>query len=395
MKSLFKVFFVCLITSGAFAQDDPFATPANDDPFAAPSTPTTPAPVSKPATTTTPASSDDPFMAPSTTPATQPSGNNTGADSAGGDDPFATSADSGDPFSSGDNDSPLGGGGNDGPADLLSGLTDTLIQPLRPEFPWEKITIKERAPLEKSDVRQADVFWAKTVWREIDVREKMNHPFINPKSPFMTVLLDIIKKDTSVQLYAYDPFVDAEFQEETSWAKINEGLGRTRTIEVPEMDAEGNITTKSQTITDKFNIGSVTKFRIKEVWYFDKVHSRMKVKIMGIAPIKQTTLAELGVTADVNVDLDGGSEDPLFWIYFPDVREKLAKYETQNPLNDALRMTWTDLLDSRFFSSYIIKASNPLDRKVSDYTKDQLRALYEGENIKEQIFNFEHDLWSY
>lgn len=393
MKSLFKVFFVCLFAaSGALAQnDDPFATPASDDPFAAPTS--KPAPVSKPATKPS-TNSDDPFMAPSTKPA--PSTNGTAAkESTGGDDPFAASADSSDPFSSGDSASPLGGGGNDAPADLLSGLADTLIQPLRPEFPWEKITIKERTPLEKSEVRQADVFWAKTVWRELDVREKMNHPFINPKAPFMTVLLDIIKRDTTVKLYAYDPFVDAEFQEETSWAKVNEGLGRTRTIEVPEMDAEGNITTKTQTITDKFNIGSVKKFRLKEVWYFDKVHSRMKVKIMGIAPIKQTTLAELGVTADVDVDLDGGSEDPLFWIYFPDVREKLAKYETQNPLNDALRMTWTDLLDSRFFSSYIIKASNPLDRKVSDYTKDQLRALYEGEKIKEQIFNFEHDLWSY
>lgn len=393
MKSLFNVFFVCLFASGAFAQvDDPFAAAASDDPFAAPTT--TPAPASKP-TTTAPSTSgnDDPFMAPSST--TSEAGNSTDKPAAG-DDPFASTADSSDPFSSGGGDeSPLGGGGSDAPADLLSGLADTLIQPLRPEFPWEKITIKERAPLEKSDVRQADVFWAKTVWREVDVREKMNHPFINPKAPFMTVLLDIIKRDTTVKLYAYDPFVDAEFQEETTWAKVNEGLGRTRTIEVPEMDAEGNITTKTQTITDKFNIGSVKKFRLKEVWYFDKVHSRMKVKIMGIAPIKQTTLAELGVTADVNVDLEGGSEDPLFWIYFPDVREKLAKYETQNPLNDALRMTWTDLLDSRFFSSYITKASNPLDRKVADYTTDQLRALYEGERIKEQIFNFEHDLWSY
>ncbi|MBX2845667.1 MAG: gliding motility protein GldN, partial [Saprospiraceae bacterium] len=89
------------------------------------------------------------------------------------------------------------------------------------------------------------------------------------------------------------------------------------------------------------------------------------------------------------------AEDPIFWIYYPDFREKLARFETFNPLNDALRMSWDDLFKSRFFSSYIVKASNALDQDIIDYTGDQMDALYESEAIKEQIFNFEHDLWEF
>ena len=385
MKHLLSILFLLMLPLAMLAQDDdPFASPSSDDPFASPSPTTTPQTPQTPQPTT-----NDPV---NSTPQPQPSNEQN-------DDPFGSTS-SDDPFGSSGNDDFGGGfpmGGGQPSSDLLSGLTDTLVQPLRPEFPWEQRSINERQVFDTYNVREADVFWAKTVWREIDVREKMNHPFVNPKAPFMTILLDIVRNDTSINLYAYDPFVDAEFQQETSWEEINKGLGSTRQIEVPSMDADGNITTSTQTITDKFNIGSVKKFRIKEVWYFDKVASRMKVAIMGIAPIKETTLTDLGV-ADITMDLGSGgtaSEDPLFWIYYPDVRAQLARYETFNPLNDAIRMSWDDLMQARYFSSYITKASNPLDKSVQDYTRDSMAALYESENIKEEIFNFEHDLWSY
>ena len=385
MKNLFKVLVFLMLPLGLYAQDDdPFANPGSeDDPFGTEQPQQQPE--AEPEQDTIPDNPQDPNQE-------EPFDGETA------EDPFGESAPADDPFGSagsgGPGNLPFGGGQPSG--DVLAGLSDTLIQPMRPQFPWEQKSIEERQVFDIYDVREEDVFWAKTVWREIDVREKMNHPFVNPRAPFMTVLLDIIKKDTTAKLYEHDPFIDAEFQNETTWAEINEGLGGTRVIDVPEMDEEGNITTRKDTITDKFNIGSIKRFRIKEVWYFDKVESRMQVAIMGIAPIKETTLADLGVD-NINFDLgsEGASMDPLFWIYYPDVRKELARYATYNPLNDAIQMSWDDLLQARFFSSFIIKASNPLDRSVAEYTRDNLAALYESENIKEEIFNFEHDLWSY
>ncbi|MBC7589215.1 MAG: hypothetical protein H7178_12745 [Chitinophagaceae bacterium] len=60
-------------------------------------------------------------------------------------------------------------------------------------------------------------------------------------------------------------------------------------------------------------------------------------------------------------------------------------------------MTWEEIFEGRFFSSYITKSTldNPYDKTLSLLIKDPLFRLLEGENIKEKIFNYEQDLWSY
>jgi hypothetical protein len=46
------------------------------------------------------------------------------------------------------------------------------------------------------------------------------------------------------------------------------------------------------------------------------------------------------------------------------------------------------------FQSYIVKETNLYDREIDSY-KAGVDALLESERIKEKIFNFEHDLWSF
>jgi len=76
----------------------------------------------------------------------------------------------------------------------------------------------------------------------------------------------------------------------------------------------------------------------------------------------------------------------------------LAKYEVYNPKNMGQgRLTWEELFESRMFSSYIIKSTfdNAANKSIRGSIKDPILALLEGENIKEKIFNYEQDLWSY
>jgi hypothetical protein len=61
------------------------------------------------------------------------------------------------------------------------------------------------------------------------------------------------------------------------------------------------------------------------------------------------------------------------------------------------RMTWDELFQSRMFSSYITKSTidNVSNKNIREYIKNPTLALLEGETIKEKIFNYEQDQWSY
>ena len=114
----------------------------------------------------------------------------------------------------------------------------------------------------------------------------------------------------------------------------------------------------------------------------------MFCRILGIAPI-ETKYNENGQERGSSV---------MFWIYYPDLRPTLTKYEVYNPKNmGQSRMTWEELFESRMFSSYILKSTmdNASNKNIRQYITDPILRLLEGDNIKEKIFNFEQDLWSY
>jgi hypothetical protein len=75
----------------------------------------------------------------------------------------------------------------------------------------------------------------------------------------------------------------------------------------------------------------------------------------------------------------------------------LAKYEAYNGKNYGARMSWEELFESRMFSSRVIKSTidNPGDKQIMEYIKDPILELLEGDKVKEKIFNYEQDLWSY
>jgi hypothetical protein len=123
---------------------------------------------------------------------------------------------------------------------------------------------------------------------------------------------------------------------------------------------------------------------------FDKESSRLFWRILGIAPVKNV-ITSLGVNL-------GDAE--LFWVYYPDMRPIFAKYDVYNGKNYGARMSWEELFEGRMFSGRIIKSTmdNPfnLSLKETPGLKDSgIFQLLEGEKIKEKIFNYEQDLWSY
>jgi len=238
----------------------------------------------------------------------------------------------------------------------------------------EKTLMKDRQVLKYAPVRQADIFWEKRIWRVIDVREKMNLSFMNPEAPFF----EIIKKaamNGEVNLYSA---ADDKFSE-----KITdfEGVFFERdTVEIYDENYDVTL----QAIENEFNFEDAKRFRIKEVWFFDEATSTLKVRILGIAPLRD------------HFDDNGNFkyEKPMFWIYYPHFRNVLARNEVYLPGNDHQQLSWDDLFEMRYFASVIYKEGNVYNRRIKDYAEG-LDRLLEADKIKQELFNFEHDLWSY
>ena len=113
----------------------------------------------------------------------------------------------------------------------------------------------------------------------------------------------------------------------------------------------------------------------------------MDVRIIGIAPVVFATDERGNVR-------EGGETKALFWVYFPEARRLLSHSEVFNRENDAERRTFDDIFHKRLFNSYIMKESNVYDRYISSYAQG-MKALQESERIKDEITNFEHDMWEY
>lgn len=256
-----------------------------------------------------------------------------------------------------------------GPADGLPNPIDDVVE--------SSITAKKRV-LPYDQPREADIFWKKRIWRIIDVREKMNLPFAYPKRPFVQILLEAINnKEKPLRI-----FQDEEFKTRLDTSAVNGLLYKIDTVMITDPVTYEQ---KQQIIKSEVNITEdVQRIRVKEIWFFDKESSTMQVRILGIAPVlpvKTSTGDKVG-------------ENVLFWIYYPDARETLAREKIFNEANDGAPMTWEDVFEMRYFSSYIYKASNVKDLRLQDqYTGRDL--LLEAEKIKQEIFNMEHDLWTY
>lgn len=256
-----------------------------------------------------------------------------------------------------------------------SGNTNT--KPPRDGF-YDRYLYTEEQIIPYDFIHEKDVFWEKRVWRLIDIREKMNHVFKYETEPFINILLDHARAgDISLYRVTSDKFDDPMTDEEM------QNIGSSvDTIITFDPDTFEEIV---QVVRNELNPEDIKKYRIKEVYFFDEETSTLDVRILGIAPIID------------RVDDNGNflNSGPMFWAYYPELRGVLARHEAFNPANDAARMSWEDIFEARLFSSYIIKESNVFDRRIKDYKNNPMDVLIESDKIKEQIFNFEHDLWSY
>lgn len=201
---------------------------------------------------------------------------------------------------------------------------------LRNDDAIERNLVKERTPLNYEHIREDDAVYRQRLWREIDVHEKLNLPFVykadadNGNQRFVNILLNAIKYDS---VTAFSAAMDDRFTTPMSLKDITTKLvGKPTTIQVPDWakDPDGSKGyTRDSIVVQEYNPDLIEKFWIKEDVVFDKESSRLHVRILGIAPLLTIK----------NPDGSFRDVEPLFWVYYPDLRPILARYEAYNGKN--------------------------------------------------------------
>ncbi len=284
------------------------------------------------------------------------------------------------------------------PAAVAPAVTAPVVTP--PVEPAKKANVKIKTPpkdgysvrmdvdsnvmVPYADVREEDVYYAKRIWREIDLRDTINSVLKAENAKLIDILLEAVSNE---ELTVYSP-------KDTTAGKILEdndsfriALTARQALESARGVSEGVADSVTGKIAEpklrRLRSDEFLKFRIKEDWILDVKRSIFEPRIIGLAPMK----------------LVEGNWQPVFWIYYDDARELLSKQRLVNPLNDASQLTFDDFFVRRLFASYVVKETNPANKNIVDILgqtdpKDT-RKLYESERIKKSISDYEQSLWEY
>jgi gliding motility associated protien GldN len=252
--------------------------------------------------------------------------------------------------------------------------------------PWIKENTPTRRVVPYTHVREADVMWHRRIWRVIDLREKINHPLYYPIQPIQDrkSLFDVMKEGILEGTITAYSDADDEFTVQLTKAEAKAKMGRYK--ETKQYDDFGEeIIGAADSTYEEYGSIDVVEYRVKEDWFFDRERSIMDVRIIGMAPALNIIDQATGESKGKQV---------LFWVYFPEARYVFANYDVFNRQNDAEKRTYDDIFWKRMFNSYIYKRSNVYDRNNKDYLKG-LDLILESDNIKDDMFNLEHDMWNF
>ena len=321
---------------------------------------------------------------------------------------------------------------NGGPVNVPSeGIIDGV-------FIQEHIPTKRMIPYEY--VREADAIWSRRVWEYIDLREKVNHTLYYPLdemqggvwtknatrwslwtvirthvlngdltvfSPYNPILMGLGANDGDQLKYPIKPqpglnyYTDSAFRNELTYYLGKVGQPGT----VPKIDEDPNSPNFGYEIVITLPDGTqsfvydppdttwylsqdIVQYRLKEDWFIDKERSVLDVRIIAIAPVVYAT------EKDPNGRIQITGMDETFWLYFPHCRFVFNNYFVYNDKNDAQWMSFDDLFWKRRFNAVAYKESNTYDREIESY-RAGVDALFESEEIKNEIRNIEHDVWSF
>ena len=241
-------------------------------------------------------------------------------------------------------------------------------------------------------LRESDVVWKTTIWRNIDFNEAFNQffyfPYDQEKSTQGRINLVnlIVQAATNGDFEVYeDDDMKVPMEWEKAWSNLQGQKLSTDVVYDEELEDDVTII---DTVPESFESQSAKLVQLKEYWYLDKQDTRQKVRIVGLAFIFEKSVLR-GENA-VNMPAES------FWIPmdFMSVRNVLVNANAYEASNDVTERSYDDIFIQRYFDSYITRESNVYNRRIDQYLTGE-DAILESQMIENKIFDIESDMWEY
>ncbi|WP_345234657.1 gliding motility protein GldN [Hymenobacter saemangeumensis] len=327
-------------------------------------------------------------------------------------------------------------------AALAAGLTLSLTASAQEQATTASSNGSHR-PIPKSDQ-----MFRKTIWRQLDLREKQNKPMFSQDKEITRVIIEAVKrgelpaykndsltstytprevsermsyKDAEVSLSKEE--IEAGFTKEDVGGGSDDGWGSptpkksaakgakgkaaaTNTVRQPKLDKNGRPMKdkKGKTIYEtvavapppppppplnEYRAKDLYAMELKEDMIFDKKRSRMYHDIKTISLLVPSTLA-------TNTS---GIETIVATFKYSDL-VKVFRANPENAIwfnaqNDAQHKNLADAFELWLFSSYITKVSNPGDSRLSEVYGGEREGILAAQQTAADLVEYEYNLWSF
>ena len=283
----------------------------------------------------------------------------------------------------------------------------------------------------------SDQMFRKSIWRQVDLREKQNKPMFSEGKEISRVIIEAVKRG-ELQAYkndsltsTYNPqevsgnmsYADekialsaeekaAGFSEKDLGGGADDGWGaptpkKAATKKVAKLDAAGKpmkdkkgrvimvnapasvAVVKPKPAGNEYRYKDLYEMELKEDMIFDKKRSRMYHDIKAVTLLVPSTLS-------ANVS---GIEKPIGTFKYSDL-VKVFRNNPQSAIwfnseNDAQHKNLADAFELWLFNSYITKVSNASDSRLDDIYGDGKQGILAAQQTAADLVEYEYNLWSF
>ncbi len=254
-------------------------------------------------------------------------------------------------------------------------------------------------PLSVRPIHESDIMFKKTIWESIDLREKQNKPFMAVNNEITKFIFEAVKaglltpykSDSVITKLSIEEFI-ANISATGTKMTADEIAAEKKRIQDDAFLTKAEKQAQIDALTaggggEEYAPNVFTQIELKEDVLFDKERSRLYFDIQALTIV---------LPADKNGD--AGVEKAVASFKYKD----LARIFKSNPnaiyfnaQNNAAHKNLADAFDLRLFSGRIVKISNPNDEFLTTTYDGDRKGLLAADWIRQQIMEFEHNLWEF